>query len=82
MPVYRVFINNKDTGDFVTASNPQDAYFDISAAIPLKYEDHVDVQEVVHGVGPGYPVGNHTIQASTNSTLEQEFFIEKPEGSE
>ncbi|WP_094603473.1 hypothetical protein SPSIL_015330 [Sporomusa silvacetica DSM 10669] len=82
MPVYRVFINNKDTGDFVTASNPQDAYYDVSAAIPLTYKDHVELQEVVHDAGPGFPIGNHTIQASTSSTLEQELFIERPEGSE
>lgn len=82
MPVYRVFINNNDTGDLVTASSPQDAYFDIAAAIPLTYEDHVQVLEIVYDAGPGFPVGNHTIQASTNSTLEQELFIEKPEGSE
>ena len=82
MPVYRVFINNKDIGDLVTASSPQDAYFDISAAIPLSYHDHVQVQEVVYEACPGVPVSNLTIEASKFSTAEQKLLIEKAEGSE
>lgn len=74
MPIYRVLINNKDTGDFVTAATPQDAYFDISAAIPLTYKDDIQVQEVGNA-RPGFPIGNLTIQSSKNSTLERELSI-------
>lgn len=79
MPVYQVFINNKDTGNFVTASNPQDAYFDISAALPLTYNDTIQIQEITNATSPDFPVGNLTIQAATNSTPEQALSIEKPE---
>lgn len=76
MPVYQVFINEKATGDFVTASSPQDAYFDISAALPLTYKDTIQIQEVTNDARPGFPVGNITIQAST---FEQDLSMENPE---
>lgn len=80
MPVYHVFINNKDTGEYVTASNPVDAYADVSAAMPLTYDDHIQLKEIASSDDrPGFPVGNRTIRSSTNSTLEQELYIEKPE---
>ncbi|MBP2638473.1 MAG: hypothetical protein H6Q72_4380 [Firmicutes bacterium] len=79
MPVYQVFVNEKATGDFVTASSPQDAYFDISATLPLTYKDTIQIQEVVNDARSDFPADNLTIQASTNSTFEQDLSIEKPE---
>lgn len=80
MPIYRVFINRKDTGDYVTASSLQDAYADVSAAVPLTYEDHVQFQEVDSPLArPGLPVGERTIKSANLSIVDQELYIDKPE---
>jgi hypothetical protein len=76
MPIYRIFINKQETGEFVTATSIEDAYADVATAVPLKYSDHVQIIEVNSPQAkPGLPVGNNTIQASTKSTLEQELEI-------
>ncbi len=83
MPIYRVFINNHDTKEYVTGSSPTDAYADVCAAVPLTYKDHVRLKEVESPEArPGFPVGRRTLQPSAASILEQELYIEKPEGSE
>lgn len=80
MPIYRVFINRKDTGEYVTASSLQDAYADVSAAVPLTYEDHVQFQEIDSPIArPGFPVGKNTIRSSNTPIVEQELYIDKPE---
>lgn len=79
MPVYRVFIDETDTGEFVTASSPQDAYFDVATALPLKYENTVRLERVnLPDERPGYPEGILSIAAVTNSTLEQQTELPKP----
>jgi len=76
VPVYRVILNNEDTGDYVTASSPQDAYFDVASALPLTYRDDVRLEEVESPEArPGYPVGRRTIPASTVSVMEQELYL-------
>lgn len=50
MPVYRVFVDGKDTGDYVTASSPQDAYADVAASLPLTYRTAVRLEEVASGL--------------------------------
>lgn len=81
MPIFRVFINNEDTGEYVIGSSVQDAYFDVSAAIPLKYSDQVELKEVGSPFErPGFPVGNHTIRSTNTSLPEQDLYIQKPEG--
>ena len=46
MPVYKVFVDGKDTGDYVAASSYEDAYADVSAALPLTYDNVVRLEEV------------------------------------
>ncbi len=46
MPVYRVFVDDKDTGDYVAASSPQDAYADVATSLPLTYKNVVRLEEV------------------------------------
>lgn len=46
MPMYRVLINNQPVGDYITASSPQDAYFDVASTVPLKYTDTVQFEEI------------------------------------
>ncbi len=80
MPVYRVFINDKDTGDYVTASSPQDAYADVAAALPLKYSTTIRLEEVASPEArPGYPAGRRTIPPSGLPVSEQELYLPKPE---
>lgn len=82
MPMYRVFINGKDTGEYVTASSPEDAYFDVSAATPLKLSDNVQLEEIQSKASrPGLPAGRRTIPQSTTSVVEQELFIKKPKST-
>lgn len=78
MPLYRVFINNQDTGEYVTGSSLADAYFDVSAAVPLKYEDKVQLEEVDSPVErPGFPIGTNTIRSTNMSIIDQDLYIEK-----
>lgn len=46
MPLYRVFINNKDTGEYVRGSSWEDAFSDVSATKLLKYEDVVHLEKI------------------------------------
>lgn len=46
MPTYRVLINQKATGDFVTSASMEDAYFEIASSMPLTYDDTVQFEEV------------------------------------
>jgi hypothetical protein len=41
MPVYRIIIDGKETGETVIASNYADAYFDVASALPLTYQTTV-----------------------------------------
>ncbi|MPN34530.1 hypothetical protein SDC9_182024 [bioreactor metagenome] len=83
MPLYRVFINNQDTGEYVTGSSLEDAYSDVSAAVPLRYDDNVELEEVDSPIArPGFPVGNNTIHSSNMSIYDQELYIDKPNNSE
>lgn len=79
MPVYKVFIDGKDTGDYVTASSYQDAYADVSAALPLTYDNVVRLEEV-HSpeARPGYPVGRRTIADAGLAMTEQELHLPDP----
>lgn len=46
MPTYRVLINQKATGDYVTSATREDAYFEIASSMALTYEDTVQFEEV------------------------------------
>jgi hypothetical protein len=46
MPTYRVFIDNIDTGDTVTAKDFNDAYFDVASTRPLSYQNEVRLMEI------------------------------------
>lgn len=75
MPTYRVYLNEKDTGQFVTASNQNDAYFDVASSTPLTYQDSVylePIDETSHA-------GNATMAKATDSVTEQQVWLEKPE---
>jgi hypothetical protein len=83
MPVYRVFLDGKDTGDYVTASSPQDAYADVAAALPLGYGSAVTLEEVRSpGARPGLPAGRRTIAAAGLSLPEQELGLPDPRDRE
>lgn len=76
MPLYHVIINKQDTGEYVTATNIEDAYTDIATSIPLRYDDQVQIIEVPSPQAKtGLSVGNNTVRSSTISTLEQEQHI-------
>jgi hypothetical protein len=80
MPVYRVFVGGKDTGDYVTASSPQDAYADVAASLPLTYETTVRLEEIESPEArPGYPAGRRTIPPSGLPVSEQELYLPNPE---
>lgn len=46
MPIYRIFINRKDTGKSVIASSRADAYTDIAASKALTYCDDVQLKKI------------------------------------
>ncbi|WP_312421054.1 hypothetical protein [Anaerospora hongkongensis] len=46
MPTYRVLINQKATGDYVTSGSKEDAYFDVASSMALTYQDSVQFEEV------------------------------------
>lgn len=76
MPVYKVFLDGEDTGEYVTASSWQDAYFDVSAAVPLTYSSTVELEEVASPEArPGFPVGRRTIRGSGLSLVGQELYL-------
>lgn len=77
MGIYRVIVNGKDTGEYVTASSVQEAYADVSASMLLKYSDDVQLQEIASSFDIAAPIGNNTIHESTESVLEQELFLDK-----
>lgn len=73
MPVYRVYLDGADTGEYVTASSWQDAYADVSASRPLTYKSVVRLEEVDSPAArPGLPVGRRTIRGSGLSIVDQE----------
>jgi hypothetical protein len=81
MPVYRVFLDGADTGEYVTASSWQDAYFDVSAALPLTYNSVVRLEEVDSPAArPGFPVGRRTIRGSGLRADEQELHLPQRAG--
>ncbi len=83
MPVYRVFVDDEDTGDYVTASSPQDAYMDVAAAWPLTYETKVRLEQVDSPEGrPGFPAGRRTIADAGLSLPEQELKLPGPQREE
>jgi len=46
MPTYRVLINQKATGNYVTSPSKEDAYFDVASSMALTYQDSVQFEEV------------------------------------
>jgi len=72
MPLYRIIVNNKPIDEYVTGSNPQDAYFDVASSIPLTYEDTIEFEEVPTNSNLNSFAGRNTINASTASILEQQ----------
>ncbi len=80
MPVYRVFVDDRATGEYVTASSAQDAYADVAAAWPLAYETRVRLEQVDSPEGrPGLPAGRRTIADAGLSLPEQELKLPDPQ---
>ncbi|VBB06498.1 Hypothetical protein LUCI_1731 [Lucifera butyrica] len=52
MPVYRVYLDGQDTGNFVTGSTYADAYFNVASTVPLTYENDVQLKEIDSKTGP------------------------------
>lgn len=71
MGFYRVIINGQDTGEYIVASSPQDAYADVSASIALKYSDEVRLSEIGAPLDRPGLVGNNIIHELTESLEEQ-----------
>lgn len=82
MPLYRIIINNKPMNEYITGSNPQDAYFDVASSIPLTYEDKVEFEEVEAKSPDDWLPGRNTINQSTVSILEQELHITAPDNDD
>jgi hypothetical protein len=80
MPIYRVFVDGKDTGDYVSASSPQDAYADVAAALPLTYRSVVRLREVASPEArPGFPAARRTIAPSGLPVHAQELYLPEPD---
>ena len=41
MPIYRVIINGRETGEPVIANTYEDAYFEVASTMPLTYQTDV-----------------------------------------
>lgn len=83
MPVYRVFLDGADTGEYVTASSEQDAYFDVAAALPLTYDSVVRFEEIASPAArPGFPAGRSTIRGSGLRVTEQQPYLPNPDDRE
>lgn len=79
MPVYRVFVDEKDTGEYVIASSPQDAYADVATALPLTYESVVRLEEVASPEArPGLPAAERTLKPAGLSIPEQTLHLPNP----
>lgn len=46
MPTYRVFVNKKATGSFVTGTKPDDAYINAASSVSLSEDDDIQLAEV------------------------------------
>ncbi|QDR79756.1 hypothetical protein [Sporomusa termitida] len=46
MPVYRVIIDGRETGESVIAGNYADAYFEVASTMPLTYQTDVKLVAV------------------------------------
>lgn len=46
MPTYRVFINGHETENFISGASYADAYFDLAATFPLRYQTSVRLEEI------------------------------------
>ena len=57
MPTYRVFINKKATGDFVTGTTAEDAYMNVASRFPLSYSDDVQLAEVASSESQEQDIG-------------------------
>lgn len=46
MPIYRVIIDGRETGEPVIAANYADAYFEVASVLPLTYQTDVKLVAV------------------------------------
>jgi len=68
MPTYRVFINKKATGDFVTGIKAEDAYINAVSSVTLSDDDDVQLSEVKSSTHSG----KNTLAQSIDSVTESE----------
>jgi hypothetical protein len=65
MPIYRLFVDDEDTGEHVIASNPQDAYTDVAASLPLAHKsvrlEEVDATPRPTGVSSDLPAASREL---------------------
>jgi len=46
MPTYRVFIDDQETGNYVSGDSFASAYFDVASVFPLSYQNKVRLEEI------------------------------------
>ncbi len=65
MPVYRLFVDDQDTGEQVTASNSQDAYTDVAVSLPPGHKsvrlEEVDATPRPTGVSSDLPAASREL---------------------
>lgn len=69
MPTYRVFINKKATGDFVTGTKAEDAYINAVSSVTLSDDDDVQLSEVKSSSHSGKNTLAQSIDSITESEL-------------